>query len=442
MHPDRIPISVSIEAPTDDTDWAALEALGVELAKTLPTRAITTLLHAWQIRLIDAVCGPWGEPVHGLPAPFACTRCHAEEDFARKGRRSRLRRLDTTIGTVRFRLWQVKCRNCTRVFAPLLALLGLVWVRRTDRLTIDLAETATHMSYGRTAATHTRLTGAAPTGSQAHAAIADIAAILGDLAPATTRVPVVMLDGTGVRAGDRKLGVGAHLAVGLSGRSGPLARRRAHIDLLGLTLDQPWEAMAGRLAGLEPPELVVVDGEEAITDMVTQLWPDTPIQRCWWHLPHGLVKAGYGCARDPHMPWVRHMAGRLGDLPTQALDREWSLEEGKDAFDAFVLDIPAAYTGLHAYLTAARPHAMTFLDPKLQRRLAWLGGPELGTGLLERVMRELNARTDIGGSRWTVDGLRDMLTVLTARLFKHPAWTDLTRTLRPDNTIGFDLCAA
>lgn len=150
--------------------------------------------------------------MRGLPAPFACPRCGAEEDFARKGRRCRLRRLDTTIGTVRFRLWQVRCRGCNRVFAPLLAMLGLVWVRRSDRLTVDLAETATDMSYGRTAGLHDRLTAATPSAGQAHAAIADVAAMLGDLGPAEVNPRVVLLDGTGVRAGtnrrDRRGGLG------------------------------------------------------------------------------------------------------------------------------------------------------------------------------------------------------------------------------------------
>jgi hypothetical protein len=435
-------MSLSIEAPTDQTDWAALEALGVTLAKTLPVRAIVTVLHLMQVRLTDRVCGPSGSPIHGRPAPFACPGCEAQHDFARKGRRNRLRRLDTTIGTVRFRLWQVRCRDCNKVFAPLLPMLGLFLKRRSDRLTVDLAETATHMSYGRTAATHRRLTGARPSAGQAHAAVADIAAILADLGPATTRSPVIMLDGTGMRAGHHKLGVGAHLAVGLSGLSGPLGRRRASTDLLGLTVGQPWEAMADRLVGVEPPELVVVDGEQAITDLVAQIWPDVPVQRCWWHLPHGLVKAAYNDPGNPHLPWVRHMAGRLAELPTVALDGEWTLEEGEDAYDAFVLDVPRRYTTLHNYLTAARPHAMTFLNSALQRRLEWLGGPPLGTGVLERIMRELNARTDIGGTRWSVAGLKDQLTVLTARLLNHPGWTDLTHTLRPDNQIGFDLCPA
>jgi hypothetical protein len=77
-------------------------------------------------------------------------------------------------------------------------------------------------------------------------------------------------------------------------------------------------------------------------------------------------------------------------------------------------------TGGSSYLATARDHAFTCLDPHLQTRLAHLGGPELGTGVLERVMRELNARTDIGGSRWSIAGLRDLLTLHTARLLHHP----------------------
>jgi hypothetical protein len=71
--------------------------------------------------------------------------------------------------------------------------------------------------------------------------------------------------------------------------------------------------------------------------------------------------------------------------------------------------------------------------------MARLGGPELGTGVLERLMRELNARTDIGGSRWSVAGLRDLLTVQTARLLGHPAWTEIKRTTHQPNSIPFRL---
>ena len=92
--------------------------------------------------------------------------------------------------------------------------------------------------------------------------------------------------------------------------------------------------------------------------------------------------------------------------------------------------------------TGARDQVFTCLRPELRTRLAHLGGPELGSGVLERVMRELNARTDIGGSRWSVDGLRDLITVQLARMTNHPAWTTLRQSLRPPNAIAFTITTA
>jgi hypothetical protein len=77
--------------------------------------------------------------------------------------------------------------------------------------------------------------------------------------------------------------------------------------------------------------------------------------------------------------------------------------------------------------------------PDLWSRLARLGGPELGTGVIERVMREINARTDIGGSRWSVPGLLDLLTVHTARLPHHPASKEIKRATHRPSTIPFRL---
>lgn len=51
--------------------------------------------------------------------------------------------------------------------------------------------------------------------------------MLGALPPADRHPEVVLLDGTGARAGTDRYGVGVNLAVGLVGRDGPLGRRRA-----------------------------------------------------------------------------------------------------------------------------------------------------------------------------------------------------------------------
>jgi hypothetical protein len=174
------------------------------------------------------VCGRRWYPQRVLSAPFACPGCGARNDFARKGHRSRARRLDTSIGRLSLRLANVICRSCERVFAPLLVLLGLDGVRRTDRLGLRLAALSTQMSFARSARVAGEVGAMPATAGGAHTSLADVAGLLGDLPPADTRPEVVLLDGIGARAGAGKLGVGVNLAVGLNGRDGPLRRRRAH----------------------------------------------------------------------------------------------------------------------------------------------------------------------------------------------------------------------
>ena len=454
------------------------------MSHEVPARALALVLEDAQERLIEAACGPRWTPVRGLTAPFGCPGCGARDDFARKGRRTRPRKLHTAAGTVELILWHVGCRGCRRNFAPLLVMLGLSGKRRTDRLTLDLAELGTQMSFARAARVDAALAGTGATAGQAHGAMADVAALLtgtgtpepeqgagdrpgdddpgaghggvgrsalvrdgqverpGVLGHGHPSPRVVLMDGTGARAGDKTNGVGVNLAVGLTGRSGPAGRRRAHTHLLGLTVGQDWSMMGAQLQDLPAPALVVVDGETAITVLAQRLWPAAPIQRCWWHLPHGLRKAFYvDDANDRHVNprWARTMAGALAELMREQIRNEHTTTQALAAWDAFAERIPATLTSAHAYLDAARPHAFTCLDPALRRALAHLGGPELGTGVLERLMRELNARTDIGGVRWTIPGLRDLLTVLTARALRHPAWTEIHRNTRPANTIQFRL---
>jgi hypothetical protein len=51
---------------------------------------------------------------------------------------------------------------------------------------------------------------------------------------------------------------------------------------------EDWDAMGEQPAGPPAPALVVLDRE---TDRhKLRLWPGTPIQRCWWHLLHGLPR--------------------------------------------------------------------------------------------------------------------------------------------------------
>jgi hypothetical protein len=522
----RLALTVDLPVLDRKMSWAELEALMVELGHRAPAQVLALVLDEAQEGLVEQVCGPrrapraGREPGGGQPAPFACPGCGAREGFVRKGRRTRARTLRTAAGVLKLRVWHVGCTRagCRKVFSPLLVMLGLSGKRRTDRLTLDLAELGTQMSFARSAAVDRLLAGTDATATAAHRAMADLAAVLasdgepeptlpgghndshdndghdddghdrdghdrdghdrdghdrdghgdgdgrvgdpgtagsgaGDgraffrdplrvLGPAITRPLVVLLDGTGARAGAKKNGVPVNLAIGLTGRSGPPGRRRAHTHLLGLTVNQDWSMMGAQLNTVAAPALAVVDGETEITVLAQRLWPGTPIQRCWWHLPHGLRKAFYAddaANRHVNPAWARTKCDRLAELLREQIRNEHTIPQALAAWDELTATIPAALTSARTYLDTARPHAFTCLDPALRRALAPIGGPELGTGVLERLMREINARTDIGGVRWTPAGLRDTLTVTCARILHHPAWTECVRNLRPASTITFSL---
>jgi hypothetical protein len=438
-----INLALSIEAPALDefSSWSAFESLAVQMSEDIPGLAVAEALDELQERLVEQVCGPKWAPQRGLPAPFACPGCGAGADFARKGRRTRPRRFDTSAGRVEVRLWHVGCRDCGKVFAPLLELMDLRGKRRTDRLSLDLAELSSQMSFRRAANVAEDLSGREASGGGAHQAMADIAAIVapdGIIGPGVAQADVVILDGTGVRAGARRLGADCNLAIGLTGRSGPKNRRRAHAELLGLTVGGSWSALGDQLEAMEPPKVVVVDGELAVTTLATRLWPDVPQQRCWWHLCRAFRWALY--ADKAPSAWANDRRAELLALLQAAIANERTTDEALRLYDNFVEAVDLA--GHHAatsLLTVARPQVFTCLDPDLRRHLAHLGGPELGSGVIERTMRDINARVDIGGSRWTIPGIRDTITVLTARRFAHPAWHALTNTLRPTNTIPFHL---
>lgn len=435
---DEIRFEVRLEQP--DARWQDWEAFGVAFAKQAPAMALELLADEVQDRVLKDACGPRWSPHRGRPAPFRCPGCGAGEDFARKGRRSRRRRLDTACGTVRLRLAQVRCRGCGRVFAPLLSLLGIPpGVRRTDRLAFVLAELGGQVSYARAGRLAESITASPVTAGRAHASLRHVTSLLGQIDPAGQTAEVVLLDGTGVRAGPRRLGVTLNLAIALNAKHGSHRRRIAETGLLAVTVDEPWTAMATRLAGMAPPKLVIVDGEMAVTAVARQLWPTVPVQRCLWHLRHSTQWAFY---RDKIKgPAIRQVMDRVNNLIDGVIIDRPDLVVAQQRLDDLVdlLDNSGLHQGA-LHLRLARNQAFTFLDDDLAATLPGLHHRiERGSGVIERAMRDLNARTDLHGVRWSIPGIRRVVSVALADRFNHPTWTQLRQQLQTPNTTRFAL---
>lgn len=405
-------------------DLAELEDAAVAFARNAPGEIVGEIIEGLSEALLEMVLGRRRFPtavVDQVEAPWSCTRetCGNRRGFRRRGFRSSDRKLRAVCGGVRFRTAQVECLRCGRRFAPMLGLLGLrPYQRRTDRLAELAVGLATEVTYRRAARFLSELTGVLVS---PRAIRDDMTRVAPDrLGSYDLDVPILLLDGTGERAGDKKRGVNLHLALGLVARRRQGRRVVCSVRLLGATLDETWDTMGTLIKNIRPG-LILCDGEAQISDMVAEVFPDIPVQRCLWHLARGM---GYTAWREGASTTLRtELRTLLSDILTKA-HREKDLPKAHASYQTLITELEDRGVPRTAkYLRAAEPDVFTFISHPHAGRLLFgdKGRPELATGVLERVMRELNRRTDVG-VRWSIHGCRSVLMLKLARMYHHNQW--------------------
>jgi transposase-like protein len=400
-----------------------LEDAALAFGRSAPVQLVADAIESMISELVASVVGPFGLPWgrdRQLVAPWACTGCGNQRGFRRRGFTPKLRGVTTVCGKVAFASQQLECAGCGRRFAPAGQLLGLgPHQRRTDGLSAMAASLAVEVAYAKAS----RLLGelAGPQVS-ARTIRRDVIAMAPErIAPEITDVPILLLDGTGERAGPTKGGVALHLAIGLVARRRTGKRVQVEARLLGATLGEGWSVMGDLLADLTPG-LILVDGEEELSTLAAERFPDTPVQRCLWHLGRGVYRAARYTDKASH-DLATDFAAQLDALLIDAY-RDHDLDAAQAAYDDLIADAEACGArAAAAHLRGATDEVFTFLTHPGAGRLLFgdKGRPELGTGVLERVMREMNRRTDIG-VRWSIPGVRAILMVKLQPKYAHGPW--------------------
>lgn len=402
----------------------ALEEAALAFGRSAPAQLVADAVESMIVDLVDAVVGPFGRPLpdeEQLEAPWSCTGCANRRGFRRRGFRPKPRTVMTACGKVAFRSQQLECSLCGRRFAPASELLGLRrHQRRTERLSELAAALAVEVAYAKASRLLAELAG--PQVS-ARTIRRDVIAMAPErVGPEILDVPVLLIDGTGERAGDSKGGVALHLAIGLVARRRQGGRVAVVARLLGATLGEGWNVMGDLLAGLRPG-LVLVDGEEELSALAAERFPGVPVQRCLWHLARGVYRAARYTDRASH-DLAEDFQAQLDALLTAGY-RSGDLAAAQAAYAELIDDAEACGAqSAAAHLRAATNEVFTFLTHPGAGRLL-LGDkarPELGTGVLERVMREMNRRTDVG-VRWSIPGVRAILMVKLQRKYAHGPWS-------------------
>ena len=419
-------VRIDLDLSAGPVDLAGLEEAALDFARRAPGELVAATVQTLTGELFDVVIGPRGFPLDDdtqPEAPWACTRCGNRRGFRRRGQRPGGRTVLTKAGKVRLAAWQVECRSCGRRFVPILELLGVAAFKRRSVGVAEMAAAlATEVAYAKAARLLAELAGVDLSARSVRRDTLSLAPAR--IGPEITQVPVLLLDGTGVRAGENKNGTELHLAVGLVARRREGGRTVVEARLLGATLGEGWSAMAELLKGVRPG-LVIVDGEEAITDLAEEVFgTDTPIQRCLFHLSSQTrFMARYLDRLDAGV--ADELRDRLHELLSDAY-ADGDLDAAVAGYNTLI-DTAEALGADHAatHMRNAARHAFTFLTHPQAGRLLFgdKGRPELATGVLERVMREMNRRTDVG-VRWSVEGVRANLMVKLGRKYRHGRWAE------------------
>jgi hypothetical protein len=318
-----------------------------------------------------------------LQGQLLCPDC-AGGILIRKGWRKR--HLKTSRGRFRLLVLQANCKTCGRTFRPLNDLIGLPFSRRfLDEFIEKGIRTAIDLPFAKASRMIKTLTGcrmsAETIRQKIHAKAADLE-LDNDVSGKT-----VLVDSTKVRSGKKKRGCPVHLSITVRKGARLAGRPSIQKKLLHLHVGDS-RKLRKRLKTIGAENLVH-DGFEDLTGCATN------VQRCLWHLVHQLKYY----LRQDGVPF------QLRSFYQNSLRRIlWDSKNGPKKLNSYVKELKINGLKQSAkHLSNAQHEAFTWAND--------LGFSFTTTSPLEREMRELNRRADIG-VRWSNKGIESVLKVL------------------------------
>lgn len=358
-----------------------------------------------------------GEVLTGT-AELVCRRCGVVESgpeaVLKRGRRRR--RVRTSVGRLEFDLRQVTCQSCRRTWCPFTERLGLKPRQRVlEELLRRLVDWATELSYAKTSRLGRECLGATASPRRIHREVQERGAAV----EFTEQGPVETLvaDGTKVPAGRKPRGEDVSLAFQIRGRRINNGRPAVEKRVVGFGIG--WGHWQETLATATEPEVLVTDGETGVAELAAWYFSRTRHQRCEWHLSYGL---GHALGKDGLSVEERTpLAGRLsGILARGGAKARTQYREFTDGLQA--------YSSAHSLLTNAEPHIL-YSPPSSERT----------TSVMEREMREVNRRTDVG-ARWSVRGIANLLQLRLAKRHNPDDYERVWSPLQKPAQLTVSLC--
>lgn len=294
--------------------------------------------------------------------------------------------LISSRGRLALKIIQCRCKGCGRTFRPFNGWAGIPFSKRFLEEFIEKAVTlGAQFSFSRSAQTLKFLTGGVISPEGIRRKVTEAAKRIS--LPPPMPMQTVLVDATKVKVGSKQRGEPVYLAV--TAERGPEKYGRPTcIKRLVLLHVGGVAPVKKRLQDIMP-DYLVHDGGEDLVDCAKH------VQRCRWHLTHQL-KHYLWQDRIPHDFRPAFQDGIRSILA----DRE----EGQARYERFADNlITLGLKKTASHLQGAADEAFSFIKEQ--------GFAYIDTSPLEREMRELNRRADVG-ARWSPEGLENVLKVL------------------------------
>jgi len=320
-----------------------------------------------------------------VAASFPCPVCD-RRSFTRKGKR--LRVYKSTLGKTKLPIVQVRCVLCNHRFSPYKDKIGLAF---TDRISPALKqrqlELTCYISYKKARRFIEACLGISPCPTTIRKEIDTQAAAI-RREPVSAANEVVYIDATNVKAGPKQRGVPLHFAV--TARPGKMIGKRATMRKQLLFLKTSNAANIKVTLKSLKARAIIHDGDMDLSGCAPL------IQRCLWHLPHQLKYFLWkdGLPLKVRKPYVKELIDilHLNSL-TDTMKKEYRLFINKLKENQLMKS--------YGHLKNAENELTTSRENGLDYHT---------TSPVEREMREINRRADVG-VRWSITGVENLLLV-------------------------------
>lgn len=374
--------------------------------KNTPSQLIGCILNDVQKSILDKYMGKKWNEFKNKSVPWICPHCLERSSFVRRG--SRARKLKSSSGTIEFNLFQVTCSSCTKTFSPFPQVLGLKPRARTSsEFEEKILSIVLNNSYSKTSDTIDLLTNESISHTSIHSLVSRASNLM-NLEHKQSHFKEVIVDSTKVKTAHSSRGSDIQLVLAPMTKTVRYNRVINNKKLLYIGVNKSLKSMNRNLSKYTC-ENVITDGDKAYNALTSDVFEKATHRRCLWHLPRTLN----------HLLYMEGIPGNERKCFSQALIgilKERDFSKSRNEYVKFT------YLFKRIGMTSIENFLKNAFNGIFYNEEDWINTKvNRSNSLIEREMREINRRTDVG-CRWSDEGCENLIKLIQIKKYATHCW--------------------